>query len=223
MPVEGSVGLAAAGDTLSTLCRIKVNGKQYGFMIINRGDMAMKSVLTRLTAFAAALCLAASFAVAAPTADAQPISKSVRKALVKLPYYGVFDNLEYSIAPDGTVTLSGQVVRPLTKSDAEYSVSRVAGVSHVVNRIEVLPLSSFDDSIRESAYRAIFNTGGLYRYALGANPSLHIVVSRGHLTLEGVVANEGDKRLAYIAARTVPGAFSVTNNLRTDESERRIR
>jgi hyperosmotically inducible protein len=183
----------------------------------------MKSVLSRLTALVAALCLAASFAVAAPAVGTQPTSKSVRKALVMLPYYGVFDNLEYSIDSDGTVTLSGQVVRPTTKSDAEHSVKRVAGVSRVVNRIEVLPLSSFDDSIRMSAYRAIFNTGGLYRYAMGANPSLHIVVSRGHLTLEGVVANEGDKRLAYIAARSVPGAFSVTNNLRTDESERGIR
>jgi hyperosmotically inducible protein len=114
-------------------------------------------------------------------------------------------------------------VRPTTKSGAERSVARVAGVSRVINRIEVLPLSSFDDSIRQSAYRTIFNTGGLYRYAMGANPSLHIVVNRGHLTLEGVVANEGDRRMAYIAARTVPGAFSVTNNLRTDEEIRGIR
>jgi hyperosmotically inducible protein len=183
----------------------------------------MKSVLSRLTALVAALCLAASFAVAAPTEGAQPTSKSVRKALVMLPYYGVFDNLEYSIAQDGTVTLSGQVVRPTTKSGAERSVARLAGVNRVVNHIEVLPLSSFDDSIRASAYRTIFNTGGLYRYAMGANPSLHIVVNRGHLTLEGVVANESDKRLAYIAARGVPGAFSVTNNLRTDEAGRSIR
>jgi hyperosmotically inducible protein len=183
----------------------------------------MKSVLSRLTALVAAMCLAASFAVAAPSVGAQPSSKSVRKALVMLPYFGVFDNLEYSIGTDGTVTLTGQVVRPTTKSGAERSVARVAGVSRVINRIEVLPLSSFDDSIRLSAYRTIFNTGGLYRYAMGANPSLHIVVNRGHLTLEGVVANEGDRRMAYIAARTVPGAFSVANNLRTDEELRGIR
>ncbi|MCA1816384.1 MAG: BON domain-containing protein [Acidobacteria bacterium] len=140
-----------------------------------------------------------------------------------LPYYGVFDNIEYSVANDGTVTLYGQVVRPTTKSDAEYNVKRVAGVARVVNKIEVLPLSSFDDSIRASAYRTIFNTGGLFRYAMGANPSIHIVVDRGHLTLEGVVANEGDRNLAYIAARTVPGAFSVTNNLRTDAEVRGVR
>lgn len=186
--------------------------------------MAMRNALTKLTALVAALLLASAIVVAAPAAaGSQPMSKSVRKALVKLPYYGVFDNLEYSIAPDGTVTLYGQVVRPTTKKDAEYSVARVAGVNRVVNKIEVLPLSSFDDSLRLRAYRTIFNTGGLYRYALGANPSVHIVVERGHLTLEGVVANEGDRNLAYVAARSVPGAFSVTNNLRTDADEREVR
>jgi BON domain len=183
----------------------------------------MKHVLTKLTALAAALLLAASFAVAAPAASAQPTSKSIRKALLTLPYYGVFDNLAYNVAADGTVTLYGQVVRPSTKDDAEHRVRRIAGVTRVVNQIEVLPLSSFDDSIRASAYRTIFDTGGLYRYAMGANPSLHIVVNHGHLTLEGVVANELDRRLAYAAARSVPGAFTVTNNLRTDEEQRRVR
>jgi hyperosmotically inducible protein len=183
----------------------------------------MKHALSKLTALAAALFLAASFATAAPDASAQPTSKSIRKALVTLPYYGVFDNLAYNVSADGTVTLSGQVVRPSTKHDAEHSVRRIAGVTRVVNQIEVLPLSSFDDAIRASAYRTIFDTGGLYRYGLGANPSLHIVVNRGHLTLEGVVANEFDKRLAYVAARNVSGAFTVTNNLRTDEEQRRAR
>jgi hyperosmotically inducible protein len=183
----------------------------------------MKHALSKLTALSAALLLAASFAVAAPNASARPTSKSIRKALVMLPYYGVFDNLAYNISADGTVTLYGQVVRPSTKDDAEHSVKRIAGVTRVVNQIEVLPLSSFDDSIRASAYRTIFDTGGLYRYALGANPSLHIIVNHGHLTLEGVVANESDKRMAYIAARNVSGAFTVTNNLRTDEEQRRVR
>ena len=186
----------------------------------------MKSILNRLTVAVAALLLVASVSVAAHAQDGfrnQQVSKSVRKALVTLPYFGVFDNLEYSIADDGTVTLSGQVVRPTTRSDAEYRVKRVDGVRRVVNNIEVLPLSPFDDDIRIAAYRTIFNTGGLYRYAMGANPSVHIVVRGGHLTLEGVVANEGDRRLANIAARSVPGVFSVTNNLRAEDAGRRVR
>jgi hyperosmotically inducible protein len=173
-----------------------------------------------------ALLLTASFAVAAPEQRGelaqQRVSKSVRKALVTLPFYGVFDNLAYEINGD-TVTLHGQVVRPSTRSDAERRVRRLDGVSRVVNQIEVLPLSSFDDSIRRRAYRTVFGTASLYRYAMGANPSIHIVVNRGHLTLEGVVGSEGDSQFAHIAARQVPGVFSVTNNLRVEGREGRAR
>jgi hyperosmotically inducible protein len=143
------------------------------------------------------------------------LQKRVRKELVTLPYYGVFDNLAYQVN-GGTVTLSGQVVRPTTRSDAERRVRRLDGVTRVINNIKVLPLSSFDDSLRRRTYNQLRRAGGLYRYFLGANPSIHIVVDRGHITLEGVVANRGDANLAYITARSVSGAFSVTNNLRTD-------
>jgi len=147
------------------------------------------------------------------------LSKQVRKRLVTLPYYGVFDNLAYSI--DGSrVTLHGQVVRPSTRSDAERSVARIAGVTQVVNNIQVLPLSGFDDSVRINTYRAIQRSGGLYRYFMGSNPSLHIIVNRGHVTLEGVVSSRMDAQLAYMAARSVPGAFSVTNNLEIEGDTR---
>ncbi len=181
----------------------------------------MKTFQSKFMALVAALALTAGVALAAP-ADAngqglaqQQLSKRIRKELVTLPYYGVFDNLAYQINGD-TVTLHGQVVRPTTRSDAARRVARLAGVRQVVNNIEVLPLSSFDDSIRRATYRSIFNTGSLYRYARGANPSLHIIVNNGHVSLEGVVANDGERNLAYMAASRVPGVFSVTNNLRTD-------
>ena len=86
----------------------------------------------------------------------------------------------------------------------------------MVNNIEVLPLSSFDDSIRLRAYRAVFSNAGLYRYGMGANPSIHIIVNHGQLTLEGVVDSKMDKQLANMAARGVFGAFSVTNNLQVE-------
>jgi hypothetical protein len=78
-----------------------------------------------------------------------------------------------------------------------------------------------DDRIRARTYRSIAQMGGLYRYLQGTNPSLHIVVDRGHVTLEGVVSGSGDRNLAYIAANRVPGVFSVTNNLRLEGSEAR--
>ena len=150
-----------------------------------------------------------------PAPGRAELLEKIRKELVTLPWYGVFDNLKYKL--DGsTVTLYGEVVRPTTRSDAERRVARLSGVTRVINQIRVLPLSSFDDQIRRRTYAEISRKGSLYRYFMGANPSIHIIVDRGHVTLEGVVANRGDANLAYIAARGVPGVFSVTNNLRTD-------
>src|SRR5262249_39089935 len=103
--------------------------------------------------------------------------------------------------------------RPVLKSDAERAVKRIPGVTNVVNNINVLPLSSLDNRIRVQTYRAIFGYAGLYRYAMGANPSVHIIVNNGHVTLKGVVANQGDKNIANIRANGVPGVFSVTNDL----------
>jgi len=141
--------------------------------------------------------------------------REIRHELVMLPYYGVFDNLAYKV--DGyNVTLMGQVTRPTLKSDAERVVKDIEGVQKVTNNIEVLPLSPNDDRIRMAAYRAIYGQTALNRYALNAVPPIHIIVNNGKITLEGVVANEGDKNIAGIQANSVPGAFAVTNNLRVE-------
>ena len=173
----------------------------------------MRTIKSRIAVMIAMLVLVASVALAAtPPAEQQRTMDKVRKELVTLPYYGVFDNLEYMVE-GGTVTLYGQVLKPITRQDAERRVARIEGVDRVVNNIEVLPVSGFDDSIRARAYRTIFRTGGLYRYAMGANPSIHIIVKNGNVTLEGAVSNQMDGHLAYTAASSVPGVFSVTNNL----------
>jgi len=167
---------------------------------------------SKLTVVLALVVLAASVALAAPPAQQRTMDK-VHKELVTLPYYGVFDNLAYKVEGD-TVTLYGQVRNPITRHDAERRVARIEGVNHVINQIEVLPVSGFDDTTRARVYRAVFRSGSLYRYAMGANPSIHIIVKNGRVTLEGVVSNQMDSQLAYMAARGVPGVFSVTNNLR---------
>jgi hyperosmotically inducible protein len=141
--------------------------------------------------------------------------KEIRHELVMLPYYGVFDNLAYRV--DGyKVTLMGQVTRPTLKSDAEAVVKDIEGVESVTNNIEVLPLSPNDDRLRLALYRSIYGQTALNRYALNAVPPIHIIVKNGNVTLEGVVANEGDKNIANIQANSVPGVFGVTNNLRVE-------
>jgi hyperosmotically inducible protein len=177
----------------------------------------LRAARTMVALTLATLTVGAYAASAATTpdqaVDQQRLSKNVRHALVMLPWYGVFDNLEYTMN-GSEVVLSGQVVQPVTKYDAEKSVKRVEGVTRVVNNISVLPLSRFDDQIRRAEYRAIFSQSELSRYSMGAVPSIHIIVSNGHVTLTGVVNNQMDFNIANIRALGVSGVFAVTNNLR---------
>jgi len=145
------------------------------------------------------------------------LAEEVRHRLAMLPYYSVFDNLAYEVNDNYGVTLSGQVTRPTLKSDAEATVKKIEGVEHITNKIEVLPLSPNDDRIRLAAYRAIFGSPGLDRYAMQAVPPIHIIVSRGNITLAGVVGTEADRNQAEIKAKGVSGAFSVTNNLKVEK------
>ena len=148
-----------------------------------------------------------------PPTPTEKLAKAVRHELVMLPYYSLFDNLSFRVEGD-KVTLMGQVTRPTLKTSAERVTQRVAGVSKVVNQIEVLPLSPFDSRIRMAVLRALFRQPALQRYGMGALPSIHIIVKNGDVTLEGVVSNQMDKNLAFMYANGVPGVFSVTNNLR---------
>ncbi|MFL6451976.1 MAG: BON domain-containing protein [Bryobacteraceae bacterium] len=142
--------------------------------------------------------------------------KEVRHQLVMLPYYSVFDDLGFQVSGD-TVTLMGEVVRPTLKSDAENVVKRIEGVRQVVNNIEVLPLSTMDDQIRLAMARAVYGDPQIgTRYGYQALPSIHIIVKNGHVRLEGVVANEMDKNLINIRARSVPNVFSVDNQLQVE-------
>ena len=163
------------------------------------------------------LVLVTAILVTAPEAVGQTdprIVREVRHELVTLPYYGVFDWLEYEVQNDGTVILRGQVVRPTTKSDAEGRVKDIEGVRRVENDIEVLPLSPQDDRLRRALYRAIYHFNSpLFRYATQSVPPIHLIVRRGHATLKGVVATRADAQMAYIRARGVPGLFSVRNEL----------
>jgi hyperosmotically inducible protein len=152
--------------------------------------------------------------------DVQRITKEVHHELVLLPYYGVFDNLAYKVGSDGTVTLLGQVARPVLKSDAENVVKKIEGVEHVDNQIEALPTSMMDDGVRRSVYRAIYGNDVLGQYAMRAVPPIHIIVKNGNVTLEGVVARQMDKQIAETQAKTVPNVFSVTDNLQVEESNK---
>ena len=138
-----------------------------------------------------------------------------------LPFYTLFDNLEYKVE-GSKVTLMGEVVRPNLKDDAASAVKHVRGVETVDNQIKVLPLSPMDNQLRRAEYRAIYSQPNLQMYAMQSVPPIHIIVNNGHVTLEGVVAKKADKDAAGIAANGVPNVFSVTNNLRVENSWQQV-
>lgn len=145
--------------------------------------------------------------------------KEVRKELITIPFFGVFDWLEGKVEPDGTVYLRGEVTRPIIKSDAENRVEKIEGVTKVVNEIEVLPLSNQDDRLRLAVYRTLFNFNSpLFRYGQQPVPSIHIIINNGRLTLKGVVNSKADSNIANVRAGSVAGLFEVKNELQVEGS-----
>ena len=180
--------------------------------------MQMNFLKTTVAVAGAMLASIPSFAASnqatAPETQAQ-LEERVRHELVMLPYFNIYDDLSFRVE-NGKVTLLGEVTRPTLKSDAEGVVKRIAGVTSVQNQIEVLPLSNFDNGIRQRVTQAVYGQSALNRYALGAHPSIHIIVKNGNVTLQGVVANDMDRNIAGIQANSVSGVFNVTNNLRVE-------
>ena len=166
---------------------------------------------------AVSLSLPTDVLVQEKDARTRRVESEVLHELLSLPYYGVFDNLAFSVEKGGTVRLLGQVVRPTLKGDAERRVKGIPGVEQVVNEIEILPTSQTDDRLRLALARNIYRTEALERYGFQVNPAIHIIVKNGRVTLVGVVDTEGDKTIAGAKAREIGGVFEVTNNLRVEK------
>jgi hyperosmotically inducible protein len=180
--------------------------------------MKRRSAVVVVTLFALATLGLAQDRDQAPARSQERIIREVRHELLMLPYFSVFDSIAFKV--EGyNVTLLGEVVRPSLKSDAENVVKHIEGVEKVDNQIEVLPPSPMDDGLRRRLYRAIYGYPALEKYALGVQKPIRIIVKMGRVTLEGVVDNDSDKNLAGLRANTVPGIFSVANNLQVVPSK----
>jgi hyperosmotically inducible periplasmic protein len=155
---------------------------------------------------------AAKPAAASPKPDEPQLPREIRHQLSVLPYYSVFDYIAFTLDGD-KVTLTGFVLRPTLRTDAEAAVKSLEGVSSVKNLIEILPKSSADDDSRRAVYRSIFEDSTLQRYAAQEVPVIHIILRNGEVTLEGAVATEAEKNLAATRASGVSGVSAVKNNI----------
>jgi len=92
------------------------------------------------------------------------IATDVRKHLLSLPYYGVFDLLTFNVDNNDNVTLAGYVLTDTLKKDAEREVREVKGIKDVQNKIVIAQAFPLDDEIRHGVYHAIYGDSSLSRY-----------------------------------------------------------
>lgn len=145
----------------------------------------------------------------------QQLARQIRTALIAVPHYSIFDNLDFRLEGNG-VTLTGQVTSPSIKTSAEKAVKQL-GVTSINDEIESLPVSPTDDELRLQIFRAIHTSPILEKYAIQAVSPIHILVKNGHVTLEGTVREEAEKNQAELEASAIPGVVSLKNNLRIDK------
>ncbi len=158
--------------------------------------------------FAAAVTVVLALSAPAWAADRKDlqVARDVQKQVLTYPQFSIFDSVHMQI-DEGVVTLLGKVTMPYKKNDLEKRVAKIDGVHQVVNRITVLPVSTFDDELRFRIARAIYGNSNFWNYGV---------------TLDGVVNSNTDRMLARSIASSF-GAFSVTNDLKTDaEAEQEL-
>ncbi len=127
--------------------------------------------------------------------------------------YGiVFNNLTLNVE-NGVATIGGKVRDYPDRNSALAIVETTPGVKDVIDEIEVAPTSTNDDRLRIALARSIYGSSALQRYAIDPQAPIRIVVVNGEVELHGVVNSKLDKQIAYTQASSVPGVFSVKNNL----------
>lgn len=114
---------------------------------------------------------------------------------------------------NGVVLLNGHAAGPIAASDAVAIVENTKGVKDVINDIQIDPVSPMDEQIRVEEFRAIYGFPMLNQYAIDPEKPIRIQVENGHVTLYGEVQTQAEKNAAGVRANTVPGVFSVKNEL----------
>jgi hyperosmotically inducible protein len=176
------------------------------------------AIIVKLVLFCGAATIADAHARAsqsqlkAQEKPSEALAKSVHHQIQVLPFYSVFDSIEFRLEGN-RVTLTGQVLRTTLKTHAEAAVKDLEGVTAVSNQIEVLPVSATDDDLRTAIYRVLFEDDVLKKYAAETVPSIHIIVKDGNVVLAGSVLSDSDRKLAGTLSAQVPNSKSLQNHL----------
>jgi hyperosmotically inducible protein len=150
--------------------------------------------------------------------DDDAIAQAIADKLSRYVFFSIFDDADVAVV-EGVVTLTGRVTMPHKAEAFADLAAHVPGVQEVRNEVRTLPASLFDDQLRYAVARRIYGDEMFVRYAIQANPPIHIIVERGAVTLTGAVGSDMERRVAETIARTTFSVMSVTNNLRVERSD----
>ncbi|HUK34897.1 MAG TPA: BON domain-containing protein [Vicinamibacterales bacterium] len=145
---------------------------------------------------------------------AESDEKLAMEVVDKIQHYDLFTVYDYfqGGVKNGVVHLSGAVTEPKKLDDVVERVAKVRGVQEIDNKVTVLPANQEDDRLRLTIARAIYSQPDFERYSM-ANPPIHVLVDKGHVTLVGVVRSEIEKRKAFEAARFVNGVLALDDKV----------
>jgi len=174
-------------------------------------------MLSRLLT-AVVVVLSASAPAGAAGSENLQLFRDVQRQVLRYTHFTIFDSVHANV-DNGHVTLTGKVTMPYKRTDIERRVAALPAVTEIDNRIEVLPVSQFDDELRFLIARAIYGNHNFRPFASMVNPPIHIIVDRGRVTLEGVVNNHVDRMVARSIASSF-NAFDVKNELQTEAEVR---
>jgi hyperosmotically inducible periplasmic protein len=146
-----------------------------------------------------------------PESDLQA-SLSEKLTYDRIGYGVMFSALDLRVQ-SGVVTVGGDVRDYPSRDSALAIVETTPGVRDVIDEINVLPTSIFDDELRIRIARAIHGQAALQRYATVPEKPIRIIVDNGHVTLQGVVDNTMDRQISETQAKSAAGVFSVDNRL----------
>ena len=192
----------------------------------------MRTLRLIVSLCALGLIVVAGGPAAAQDETAQAVTAKVRRALARVPYYGVFDLVAFKV-DRGVVTLQGYAHRSTLRREVEDMVRRVTSLD-VQNEIEVLPVSNDDDRIRWEVYRRVYTDDFADKYVAGGTSEIrlevfnmarfpgmepygtypvHVIVKHRRVALIGSVASEFDKNSLLIRAKQTVNTLGLEDQV----------
>jgi osmotically-inducible protein OsmY len=133
--------------------------------------------------------------------------------------YGAFDAVSVEVQK-GVIMLQGWVDTPSKKDEIEERLAPIAGVRDVHNDLRLQGFSSGDRRLLAEVFARIYADPMFERWAGLPDPPVRVFVSRGRITLAGLVGSRVEKVTAGNIARGTLG-FSVNNQLQVESDVRR--